>query len=77
MKLRGLQHNPYPERREYINVESLENRRTTAHLVLNYTICNNLIDVEANDFFEFRITALENIDLKSENRRNTPSRAER
>ena len=62
--MRGLKYKSYPERLKYLNIESLGNRRLTSDLVLYYKICNNLIDIDANDFLYFPTTVPENTDLK-------------
>ena len=60
---------PYPERFEYLNIENVENWRNAVDHVFCNKICNNVTDMDVNDFFNYHITVLENSGLKSESRR--------
>jgi hypothetical protein len=50
-RINGLRDLTYAERLARLGLKSLEYRRIAFDLYMTYSICNNLVDLNSNDFF--------------------------
>ncbi len=52
-RIPGLSEMPYPQRLETLSLQTLEQRREIADLVMVFKILNRIVNVKIEDFFQF------------------------